>query len=168
MKTTKMPTGTVQFPAANTIYQNLRKKYEQVKTWISQTISATLEGQIMVVDDMIREGSLIYPYNFTGSPQSLFLLPNSYKRRKQDVNTLLTASAVRVERLDEHWYEVKFTRKIQEAILNIYDVSGELLFTEQINQTGTFNLVYNLQWTGLSQVSFEVFTHNRFYQSGIL
>ena len=160
--------GGLSIPAREDFYQAFIKKYKQVKSWIGQTIIASLEGQVQVVDDIIREGSWLYPYNFTGSPQSLLLLPNSYKRSRPHPETSLPGSAVGVERLDKYRYEVKFNRKTDNAILNIYDASGEPLFTEQISQTGTFNLVYNLQWTGLSQVSFEVLSNKGFYRSEII
>ncbi|QHT70226.1 hypothetical protein GXP67_28050 [Rhodocytophaga rosea] len=161
-------TDTNYSPEVQTIYQTVAKKCHQVKTWIGQTILASLEGQVKIVDEMVREGSRLYPYNFTGSSQALFLFPTSYRRHILQQDTLLPATNVEVERLDENRYEVKFNRKTDDAILSIYDQSGELLFTEQIHQTGTFNLIYNLQWTGLSQVSFEVLSKKRSYRSEII
>lgn len=42
---------------------------------IVKAITIQLHKQIALIDESIKEGSCLYPYNFTGSPQSLFLLP---------------------------------------------------------------------------------------------
>jgi hypothetical protein len=155
----------LQIPAGYSYNQTLVRRYQQIKTWIRQMITSALEGQVAYIDGMTKNGSPLYPYNFTGSPQALFLLPHSYRPNKAYQVSSLPDSEVKVKRLDEHRYEVKFNHKTADAIIHIYDESGELLFSEQIFQKGTFNLVYNLQWTGISQASFEVVTQNRLYRS---
>ena len=54
------------------------KSARQLKSWVI----SNLEGQIISFEENTREESILHSYNFLATPQSLFLLPGSYRKSK--------------------------------------------------------------------------------------
>jgi hypothetical protein len=54
------------------------KTRQLVKLWLT----SHLDGQIISQEDYNSKGYSVHPYNFLPSPQSLYLLPGSYRKNK--------------------------------------------------------------------------------------
>lgn len=159
----------------HTIYKQIQASYLSTQAWMVKLADSYLNEQIMLADKIIRENSRVYLYNFLGSPQALFLLPDDYKEwrtrnslpaNKDEIQPL--SSVVSVLPLDKHHYELQISGNTTDLRVNIYDEAEVLILSEQITRKGYFSRMYDVKWAKAAAISFEVVSDNAIFRSGQL
>ncbi len=157
------------------IYKNLQAKHQAAQAWIVKIADTYYNEQIMLADEIIKENSRLYPYNFLGLPQTLVLSPNSYQRRSTQTSSPVVnkqmpslSSICRVRLLDKHRCELVISGNTEELRVNIYDEVNNLILSEQITRQGNFSRIYDLKWAKAATICLEVISKNGIFRTGQL
>lgn len=151
----KITQTAIQLPYVNgvlSLLYTIQKQVLGIKNKMIQEIYASLQQQIMSVDEIIKDGSSVYPYNFTGSPHVFVTVPASQK----GTVPIAEKAIVNATSIDKHRYHLQVIGHPGYKRINIYDEFDNLVLSEQINLETNFSRIYDLKWTKATNVSFEI------------
>jgi uncharacterized membrane protein len=83
----KMATGVVgqtviTHPVCYLLSLPFLNAYRGAKIWLERVILAQIDGQVIAIDQTVRENSRLHSCNFLNTPQTFYVLPG--KVRKMD------------------------------------------------------------------------------------
>ena len=156
----KIQTNT-QKVFVNYINKQVTKAFNIIQKTLKKLLITNLNGQVVLTDEIIRRGSYLHSYNFLGTPQALFLLPNTYRcssayNLRDHNNNKLEHTEIHVNTLKNNRYELVIHGIPQHLRINLYNDSSQLVFSEQVNFKGNYSQVYSLNPFKAEGIQFEV------------
>lgn len=135
-------------------FKSIRDKFKNI-------LLTSLKGQVILPDEIIREGSFLFSFNFLGTPQALFLLPNTYRLGsvsafENNTGHVLKDIDVQVLPLVNCRFELVLKGKPEKLRINIYNDCHQLVFSEQLNFKGSYNGIYRVNPFKTGGIYFEV------------
>jgi hypothetical protein len=149
----------------NYINNTLHTTLKAIGKKLRKVLITNLSGQVVLIDEIIKEGSYLHSYNFLGTPQAFFLFPNTYLYNpasfsENNTSKELEYTSVKVHALDNNRYEVVIHGVPGKLRINIYNEFKHLVFSEQISHKGSYSQVYILNPVKTASIYFEVASEN--------